>query len=401
LQLKFRSKPQNDAPVLIAAEPKNDNGLIALSTALTGSLDNTQKAFAIGNEQTLAVVNRLKTDVSQSITTLNNAVSDNLTAFKNTVSERLSENKIVVSERLAETKTDVSDRLKEIKGIVDEKLAEALNEKLELSMKAFTDNLSNVDKKLSEINVLSTELGKISNALTNVKMRGHIGEVQLENILEDILPGNYQKQFAIGRAVNDNRVVDFAVMLPGSNESERVYLPIDAKFPVEDYIRMQTAYDDFDKAAFAEARKNMSDCLLKQARSIRDKYISVPKTTDFAIMYLPTEGLYGAVLQIDGLVEKIQQECKVIIAGPSTVTAMLSTFRVGFKTVAITKNSKEVFKSLSDFEKLFKAFYQDLEDAARRTGMAGDKIRSVMDRNEKIVQNLTKLKQYAPQEIEE
>lgn len=245
-------------------------------------------------------------------------------------------------------------RLTEIRATVDEKLQSTLEKRLSQSFKEVSDRLEQVYKGLGEMQSLATGVGDLKKVLSNVKTRGILGEIQLGAILSEIMsPDQYEENIATVRG-SQNRV-EFAVKMPGGGDGRPVYLPIDSKFPVDTYQKLEDAYDSGDPERVKAARNEFSVKIRSFAKDIHDKYVCPPDTTDFAVMFLPSEGIYAEVLRL-GLMEKLQSEFKINIAGPTTMAALLNSLRMGFKTLAIQKRSGEVWDVLSAVKTEFEKF---------------------------------------------
>jgi len=237
------------------------------------------------------------------------------------------------------------EKLDKMRETVDEKLQGTLEKRLGESFKLVSDNLEAVQRGLGEMKNLATDVGSLQKVLTNVKSRGGWGEVQLERQLEDLLaPNQYAKNVKIKPDTND--VVEFAVKLPGRADGEHVYLPIDSKFPQEDYERLQLAQESGTPEEIANATKAVEKAIRTQAKLISDKYLHVPVSTDFAIMYLPTEGLFAEVVRRPGLTSDLQNTYRVLVTGPTTLMSLLNSLQMGFKTLAIEKSASDVWKVL-------------------------------------------------------
>ena len=263
-------------------------------------------------------------------------------------------------------RADNNQKLDEIRGTVEEKLQDTLQKRINESFRAVSTQLEQVYKGLGEMQNLAADVGSLKQVLSGVKTRGILGEVQLGAILEQILaPGQYAENVATvpGSA---NRV-EFAIKMPGQNGN--IWLPIDAKFPGDTYAHLQAALERGDAAAAAAMRKALQSVLRQEAKDIHDKYIEVPYTTSFGILFLPFEGLYAEVVNM-GLVENLQREYKVNIAGPSTMAAMLNSLQMGFRTLAIQQKSSEVWKILESAKAEFQNFETVLDSARKRLRMA-------------------------------
>ena len=295
-----------------------------------------------------------------------------------------------VEQRLSAIQKANDEKLEAMRRTVDEKLHDTLEKRLGESFKLVSERLEMVQKGLGEMQTLASDVGGLKRALTNVKTRGVMGEAQLGALLEQFLaPGQYAANVKIRPRANE--IVEFAVKLPGPAEGETVWLPVDAKFPTEDYQRLMEAYEAGDLHAVERAAQALETRLLGQARDIRDKYIAPPHSTDFALLFLPFEGLYAEALRRPGLLERLQRECKVTLVGPTTLTAFLNSLQVGFKTLAISKQSSEVWKLLgaikADFGKFgeaLEALDKKLDEAKSKLGAASDRSRILQDKLRKV-----------------
>jgi DNA recombination protein RmuC len=254
-------------------------------------------------------------------------------------------------------------KLEEMRQTVDEKLQKTLNERLGHSFELVGKQLESVQKGLGEMQTLAQDVGGLKKVLSNVKMRGGIGEVQLAMLLEQILaPGQYESN--VMTKTGSRELVEFAIKLPGRDDSQsQVWLPIDAKFPKDIYEQLQAAYDTGDTGQIEIAQKNLENTIKKMAKDIQEKYIDPPHTTDFGIMFLPFEGIYAEVVRKASLLEDLQRNYKIVITGPTTLAAILNSLQIGFKTLAIQKRSSEVWRILGAVKKEFEAFSGLMEKA--------------------------------------
>ncbi len=297
--------------------------------------------------------------------------------------------------RLKDIENNNSKKLEEMRRTVDEKLHETLEKRLGKSFEVVNAQLKSVYEGLGEMQKLATGVGELKRVLTNVKTRGTWGEVQLEAIIEQVLtPDQYSKNVATKNGSQAR--VEFAIKLPGREDSvdEVVWLPIDAKFPLEDYQRLQEAQDAGDPTLVIEAAKLIERRIKEEAKSISGKYLDPPNTTDFAFMFLPIEGLYAEVLRIPGLFDFLQREYKVTVTGPTTFSALLNSLQMGFRTLAISKRSSEVWKLLGSVKTEFQKFGEvldktqlKLEQASKSIGDAKVRTRAI-ERHLRDVQEL-------------
>lgn len=295
----------------------------------------------------------------------------------------------VFSESIARMQESNEKKLEEMRVTVDEKLTSTLTTRLNSSFKTVSEQLENVYKSLGEMKELSqgvtTNVTSLNRVLTNVKARGTWAEIQLESILDQTIPGLYVKNYS---PKNNTERVEFAVRFPNSdNDGEDVYLPIDSKFPLEDYVRVCDAADNADPEALKIARKSLEDRVLAEAKEIK-KYICVPQTTPFAVLYLATEGLYAEIASSkSGIAEKLQAQ-NIMVAGPSTVTALLNSFAMGFKAMAINEKADEVRKLLSVAKSQYETFGTVLEKARKKIDEAGKSLDDAQKRNDIIRKKL-------------
>ncbi len=282
-------------------------------------------------------------------------------------------------------------KLDEMRATVDEKLTSTLTARLNSSFKTVSEQLENLYKSLGEMKELSVgvtdNVGALNRVLTNVKARGTWAEIQLETILDQTIPHMYDKNVATGE--KDSERVEFAIRIPASDDSSKItYLPVDSKFPMEDYVRLCTAAEKADPEAVKAARKDLEARVYSEAKMIK-KYIHVPNTTPFAIMYLATEGLYAEIVSAQsGILERIQNDCNVMIAGPSTITALLNSLAMGFKTVAINEKANEVRLLLSATKAQYENFGVILEKAKKKIDDAGKTLGEAQHRNDIIRKKL-------------
>jgi len=281
-------------------------------------------------------------------------------------------------------------KLEKMRETVDEKLHKTLEERLGQSFKIVSERLEAVQKGLGEMQSLANGVGDLKKVLSNVKTRGVLGEIQLGNILEQIMaPEQYEANVKTKHNSNDH--VEFAIKLPGKDdEGKEVYLPIDAKFPQENYVRLQTAYDEGDVAGVDAANRALVQSIKKFAKDIRDKYIDPPNTTDFGIMFLPIEGLFAEVVRQPEVVAFLQREYKIIVTGPTTLAAMLNSLQMGFKTLAIQKRSSEVWQILGAVKTEFGKFGGVLEKAQKKINEANKELDALVGTRTRIM--MSKLK---------
>ncbi|MDD2308993.1 MAG: DNA recombination protein RmuC [Desulfuromonadaceae bacterium] len=294
-----------------------------------------------------------------------------------------------VDARLRLIQEDNARKLEQMRATVDEKLHDTLEKRLGESFKLVSERLELVQRGLGEMQLLASGVGDLKKVLTNVKTRGTFGEIQLASLLEQILaPGQYDSNVET-RAGSGQRV-EFALKLPGRDGTPEgmVWLPLDAKFPQEDYLRLVDAQEAADAVAAAESRKQLDRSVREMAKMIRDKYLDPPHTTDFGVMFLPTEGLYAEVLRLPGLFEALQRDFKVMVAGPTTLAALLNSLQMGFRTLAIEKRSAEVWNLLGAVRTEFSKFGAILEKTRKKLVEAGNHIDQAATRTRAIERKL-------------
>ena len=286
-------------------------------------------------------------------------------------------------------------QLGEMRRTVDQRLSESLDKKLDSSFAQVSQRLESVYKGLGEMHTLASGVGDLKKVLTNVKTRGIWGEMQLGSLIRQVLaPGQYEENVAVVPGSADR--VEFAVCLPDQSGG-MVYLPVDSKFPQEDYVRLVDASQAGDAVAADAARRALEKRLKDEAKKISSKYVSPPSTTDFAIMFLPIEGLYAEALQTPDLVDSLQRDFRIIIAGPGTFAAMLNALQMGFRTLAIEKRSGEVWRLLGEIKTDFARFTEMLEATRRRLDQAGETIDSAVSRTRTIRKKLSNIETNVPE----
>jgi len=284
-------------------------------------------------------------------------------------------------------------KLELMRQTVDEKLHATLEKRLGESFQLVSERLELVHKSMGEMQNLAKGVGNLEKVLSNVKNRGVLGEMQLGNLLEDLLS---QSQYEVNFKPNKrrNEIVEFAIRLPGPDETqESVYLPMDAKFPIEDYQRLLEAYDAGDAARIESERKSLADRIKGCARDIREKYLNPPVTTDFGLLFLPFEGLYAEALRITGLFETVMRESRVVICGPTTTAALINSLQIGFKTLAIQKKTAEVWKILSAIKHEFGKFGEMLDNTQKKLQEASNNIEKASFRSRQIEKKLSKVQE--------
>lgn len=296
-----------------------------------------------------------------------------------------------LDQKLRDVEVKNEANLEKIRMTVDEKLHETLEQRLGKSFQLVSERLEQVHRGLGEVNLLAEGVGDLKKVLTNVKLRGVMGETQLEQILEQILsPTQYRKNIKLNPNTKD--IVEFAICMPGKTPSEEIYLPIDAKFPVETYFRLLDAYENSQKELIEKQGKELERVFRKNAKDICTKYIYPPFTTDFALMFVPLEGLYAELTKRPHLLEDLQKEYKIVVAGPSNTAALLNTLQMGFRTLAIERRSSEIWELLSVIKTEFYKFGAVLEKAQHKLNDAGSELDQLVGvRSRKLLRELDKI----------
>ena len=314
---------------------------------------------------------------------------------------RLDKLRETVEDRLRLIQEDNARKLEQMRATVDEKLHDTLEKRLGESFKLVSERLELVQRGLGEMQSLASGVGDLKKVLSNVKIRGTFGEVQLASLLEQILaPGQYETN--VESKKGSGQRVEFALRLPGRDGTAEgiVWLPLDAKFPQEDYLRLVEAQESADAVAAEEAARQLERTVKEMAKAIRDKYLDPPHTTDFGIMFLPTEGLYAEVLRRPGLAETLQRDCKVLAAGPTTLAALLNSLQMGFRTLAIEKRSSEVWTLLGAVRTEFSKFGVVLEKTSKKLQEAGNHIDQAAIRTRAIERRLRDVQELPQGEAE-
>lgn len=307
---------------------------------------------------------------------------ENMEQFNRFQREKLGE----LSGRQQELLQNTEKRLEEMRATVEEKLQKTLHERIGQSFELVSKQLENVQKGLGEMQTLAQDVGGLKRVLSNVKIRGTIGEVQLSMLLEQILaPDQYEAN--VKTKPGSDKLVEFAVKLPGRTDGvEHVYLPIDAKFPKDVYEQLLDAYDSGDQQRVESSSRLLEQTIRGMAKDIRDKYLAPPHTTDFGIMFLPFESIYGEVTRRAALLEQLQQEYRVIVTGPTTLAAILNSLQMGFRTLAIQKRSSEVWRVLAGVKMEFEKFGGLLEKAQKNLQTANNQLEEVMGKRTRAIQ---------------
>ncbi len=384
LIILLKKNNNKDYETLLALQKENSQKVDTFSKELGSSI---REEFSRSRMESMGAQKAQRQEIGSAIENMNLRLSQ-LTKDNYEFNIKMSE---LISGKLLDMQKNNEQKLEQIRLTVDEKLNETLTKRLDSSFKAVSEQLENVYKSLGEMKVLSSgvteNVTSLNRILTNVKARGTWAEVQLEGLLNETIPGMFDKNVMTNPA--SRNIVEFAVKIPsGEDKSEITYLPIDSKFPVEAYIRLCSAADSGDTAMVEYERKSLERTILDQAKEIR-KYINEPHTTPFAIMYLATEGLYSEIISSkNGIAEKCQNDYSVMVAGPSTITALLNSLSIGFRAMAINEKAKEVRQLLAAAKVQYDKFGIVLDKAKKKIDEAGRSLEEAQSRNTIIQKKL-------------
>lgn len=342
LLLSVKNTPSDNSRLLQQLEEQNSRLRMEITGSVQGSVKNMGDLLAESQTQSAAAQSRRLSQMEERLQT-----------FSLENEQKLEQIRTTVEHRMESIQKDNNKRLEQMREVVDEKLQKTLDDKMSKSFALVNERLEQVYKGLGEMQTLAVGVGDLKKVLSNVKTRGILGELQLGAILKEILsPEQYEENVVTKK--NSRNPVEFAVKLP-SDDNSFIYLPIDSKFPGDTYAALKDAYENGTREDIAQAIKRLVSTVKTEAKEIREKYIDPPNTTDFAILFLPFEGLYAEVVN-QGLVETLQREYKINIAGPSTMAALLNSLQMGFKTLAVQKRSAEVWQVLGAVKTEFDKF---------------------------------------------
>lgn len=375
--------------IAIVLKKQKDNGGNSFVQIMVNEnkkeLENMYRLIQTNFDSQLKLIQVYQSAIDQRMNDLVGLTDKNLT----NVNEKLKELTISIAENLKAIQQSNEKRLDEMRVTVGEKLDTTLNERLNQSVSVISKQLETFISGISEVKNLSSGVVDLKNILGNVKNRGTFGEVQLGSLLEQMLaPNQYASQVMINPDSTER--VDYVINLPGK-DAQNLLLPIDAKFPIEDYLKLQESFDKGNASDIENYRKQLINQIKKEAKDIKKKYILVPTTTDFAIMYLPTEGLYAEAIKESSLFEELQRDLRITICGPSTISALLNSLQMGFKTLAIEKKSSEIWSLLSQFRKDFELYVELLTKTQKKLSDASKDIENATERSELIKKRLSKV----------
>ena len=355
--------------------------------------ENDENRSRKDREELASTLNHFRTEHRETLKNITTQTNSAIQAFQKSFAEsmelfnRLQREKFgELSLRQQELLQNTEKKLEEMRATVDEKLQKTLHERIGQSFELVSKQLENVQKGLGEMQTLAQDVGGLKRMLSNVKIRGTIGEVQLSMLLEQILASD-QYDTNVKTKPGSDKLVEFAVKLPGRAEGdESVYLPIDAKFPKDVYEQLLDAYESGDLQRVETTSRILEQTIRGMAKDIRDKYLAPPHTTDFGIMFLPFESIYGEVTRRAALLEQLQQEYHVIVTGPTTLAAILNSLQMGFRTLAIQKRSSEVWRILGGVKAEFEKFGGLLEKAQKNLQTANNQLEEVMGKRTRAIQ---------------
>lgn len=308
---------------------------------------------------------------------------------------KINEMRTELDTNLEKIRTLNERKLEEMRATVQEKLDRTLNERLTASFRTVDEKLGLVQNSLGEMRSMAASVRDLKGVLTNVKLRGTFGETQLSNLLADLLTGaQYEEQFQL--IPGSSATVDFAIRLPGRSGEEPCWLPIDSKFPVEDFERLTAAMQAGDRAQEQEARKALERTILTQAKSIREKYIRPPYTTEFGVMFLPSEGLYAEVLRIPGLFDRLQRDYRITPAGPTVIAALINSLQMGFVTLALQERSSEVWKVLGEVKGEFIRFGESFAKVQKKFNEAQSSLAAMQTRQNAMQKTMANIEASIP-----
>lgn len=381
----------------------HDQSLAAVFESIQASHERidrlVRQEIAQNREELVNESQRSREELGNTLKNVSDTLFQHLVNIEQSTGQHLEKLREAVSDKLTAIQRDNNTHLERIRGTVDEQLHGTLEKRLGESFKQVSERLEEVHKGLGEMQNLAAGVGDLKRALTNVKTRGTWGEVQLGSILQDVLlPDQYATNIS---TKGGGERVEFAVKLPGgSDDGEGVWLPIDAKFPMEDYLRLLDAYDKADAQVAEGACKLLESRIRQCSADISRKYLNPPVTTDFAILFLPTEGLFAEVMRRSGLADSIQREHRVVIAGPATLWAVLNSVQMGFRSLAVQKRSTEVWRLLAAVKTQWGKYQEVLERALKKLNEASRTVEQAKTRTDMIGRKLSRVEELPTSEAE-
>lgn len=363
----------------------------------------TYQVDSLGKNQMIdisSLMNRQQTDLFQQLNDIKTVLHTNLTENRDRTDQRLEYINSNLTSSVKSMQESNEKRLEEMRQTVEEKLEETLKNRLQVSFETVSRQLESVNQGLGEMRTVAKDVGTLNKVLSNTKTRGILGELQLGQIIEDILTVHqYEKEFPTIKGSSER--VEYAVKLPGNGSGDYIYLPIDSKFPLEDYYRLEDAYETADKVQIEASRKALLASIKRFAKDINAKYLRPPETTNFGIMFLPTEGLYSEVVRNAAFFDALRRDDNIVVAGPSTLSALLNSLSVGFKTLNIQKNADDISKILGNVKGEFEKFGGLLIKAQKQINTANTTLDQLIStRTNAIVRALDKVETYQDKNTE-
>lgn len=386
--LFFYRQYKEDKKSLIEKLEANTDNLSDQITYLISSFQKEQQLFI--SQQ----LNQLQTQIFTQLNDLREVLHQNLSETRDKTDQRLEFISKHLMSSVSEMRESNAKSLEDMRKTVEEKLEATLQNRLQASFETVSLQLENVNKGLGEMKSVAQDVGKLHKVLSNTKTRGILGELQLGQIIEDILTdAQYEREFST--VPHSTNRVEYAIKLPGKAEGDYVYLPIDSKFPLEDYYRLEESYEQGNKEQILTSRKALQLAIKKFAKDINEKYLNPPATTNFGIMFLPTEGLYSEIVRDATFFDTIRKDENIIIAGPSTLSAILNSLSVGFKTLNIQKNANDISKILGNVKLEFEKFSHLLIKAQKQMNTASKSIDLLIStRTNAIIRALNTVESY-------
>lgn len=373
---------------------KLDDNADNLSDQVSYQLDLAQKdqVLALNNQ-----INRLQNDLYTQLNDIRDVLHQSLNENRDRSDQRLEIINRNLTNSVKEMQESNEKRLEEMRQTVEEKLEQTLQNRLKASFETVSKQLESVNQGLGEMKNVAQDVGTLNKVLSNTKTRGILGELQLGQIIEDIMtPNQYEREFPTVSGSSER--VEYAIKLPGTDDDGYVYLPIDSKFPLEDYYRLEDAYESGDKEQVELYRKSLLNSIKRFAKDINKKYLNPPETTNFGIMFLPTEGLYSEVVRNASFFDSLRRDENIVVAGPSTLSALLNSLAVGFKTLNIQKNANDISKILGNVKVEFEKFGNMLIKAQKQINTANNTLDSLIStRTNAIIRALNTVESYQDQ----
>lgn len=373
---------------------KMDDNADNLSDQVSYQLDLAQKdqVLALNNQ-----INRLQNDLYTQLNDIRDVLHQSLNENRDRSDQRLEIINRNLTNSVKEMQESNEKRLEEMRQTVEEKLEQTLQNRLKASFETVSKQLESVNQGLGEMKNVAQDVGTLNKVLSNTKTRGILGELQLGQIIEDIMtPNQYEREFPTISGSSER--VEYAIKLPGTDDDGYVYFPIDSKFPLEDYYRLEDAYESGDKEQVELYRKSLLNSIKRFAKDINKKYLNPPETTNFGIMFLPTEGLYSEVVRNASFFDSLRRDENIVVAGPSTLSALLNSLAVGFKTLNIQKNANDISKVLGNVKVEFEKFGNMLVKAQKQINTANNTLDSLIyTRTNAIIRALNTVESYQDQ----